>query len=224
MNKQPLRIKNAQSALLHFFHYHYCTNRTIKEINDETVQNFLDEMNDLVVGAVMSETTKEEKIFLHGRYCCNESFIELSLKLHIHPNGLQRWRDRFLNEIAALLNFRLIEKDLYSRNKIEVLVYVLKRYINFYEHYNKEAKEFLEEMKIKYEKYHKLLDNIYSFLYAENLNSGDVIIKIKILNPNISFKEMRTITGNSYSTIYHHINSFKEKQLMQLEQIFNEVL
>ena len=214
MNKQPLRIKNAQSALLHFFHYHYCTNRTIKEINDETVQNFLDEMNDLVVGAVMSETTKEEKIFLHGRYCCNESFIELSLKLHIHPNGLQRWRDRFLNEIAALLNFRLIEKDLYSRNKIEVLVYVLERYINFYEHYNKEAKEFLEEMKIKYEKYHKLLDNIYSFLYAENLNSGDVIIKIKILNPNISFKEMRTITGNSYSTIYHHINSFKEKQLM----------
>ena len=224
MNKQPLRIRNAQSALLHFFHYHYCTNRTIKEINDETIQNFLDEMNDLVVGAVISETTKEEKIFLHGRYCCNESFIELSLKLHIHPNGLQRWRDKFLNEIAALLNFRVTDRDLYSRNKIEVLVYVLKRYINFYEHYNKEAKEFLEEMKIKYEKYHKLLDNIYSLLYAENLKSGDVIIKIKILNPNISFKEMKTITGNSYSTIYHHINSFKEKQLMQLEQIFNEVL
>ena len=224
MNKQPLRIRNAQSALLHFFHYHYCTNRTIKEINDETIQNFLDEMNDLVVGAVISETTKEEKIFLHGRYCCNESFIELSLKLHIHPNGLQRWRDKFLNEIAALLNFRVTDRDLYSRNKIEVLVYVLKRYINFYEHYNKEAKEFLEEMKIKYEKYHKLLDNIYSLLYAENLKSGDVIIKIKILNPNISFKEMKTITGNSYSTIYHHINSFKKKQLMQLEQIFNEVL
>ena len=144
------------------------------------------------------------------------SVNELSLKLHIHPNGLQRWRDRFLNEIATLLNFRVIDRDLYSRNKIEVLVYVLKRYINFYEHYNKEAKEFLEEMKIKYEKYHKLLDNIYSFLYAENLNSGDVIIKIKILNPNISFKEMRMITGNSYSTIYHHINSFKEKQLMLL--------
>ena len=224
MNKQPLRIRNAQSALFHFFHYHYCTNRTIKEINDETVQSFLDEMNDLVVGAVISETTKEEKIFLHGRYCCNESFIELSLKLHIHPNGLQRWRDKFLNEIATLLNFRVTDRDLYSRNKIEVLVYVLERYINFYEHYNREAKEFLEEMKIKYERYHKLLDNIYSFLYAENLKSGDTIIKIKILNPNISFKEMRIITGNSYSTIYHHINFFKEKQLMQMEQIFNEVL
>ena len=63
MNKQPLRIRNAQSALLHFFHYHYCTNRAVKEINDETVQNFLDEMNDLVVGAVISETSKEEKNF-----------------------------------------------------------------------------------------------------------------------------------------------------------------
>ena len=216
MNKQPLRIRNAQAALFHFFHYHYCTNSVIKKINDETVQNFLDEMNDLVVGAVISETTKEEKIFLHGRYCCNESFIELSLKLHIHPNGLQRWRDKFLNEIAALLNFCVTDRDLYSRNKIEVLVYVLERYINFYEHYNREAKEFLKEMKIKYKRYHKLLDNIYSFLYAENLKSGDTIIKIKILNPNISFKEMRIITGNSYSTIYHHINSFKEKQLMLL--------
>ena len=209
MNKQPLRIRNAQSALFHFFHYHYCTNKTIKEINDETVQNFLDEMNNLVVGAVISETTKEEKIFLYGRYCCNESFIELSLKLHIHPNGLQR--DKFLNEIAELLNFRVIERDLYSRNKIEVLVYVLERYINFYEHYNKEAKEFLEEIKIRYEKYHKLLDNIYSFLYSENLKSGDAIIKIKILNPNISFKEMRMITGNSYSTIYIIISILSRK-------------
>ena len=76
MNKQSLRIRNAQSALFHFFHYHYCTNMTIKEINDETVQNFLDEMNDLVVGAVISETTTEKKIFLHGRYGCNESFIK----------------------------------------------------------------------------------------------------------------------------------------------------
>ena len=39
----------------------------------------------------------------------------------LHPNALQRWRDKFLAEISALINSNLPDYDIFSRNKNAIL-------------------------------------------------------------------------------------------------------
>ena len=67
--------------------------------------------------------------------------------MHVHINGLQRWRDKILDELSLLLEFKLSDKDVYSRNKVEVMVYVMERIICFYQHYDFEADDFLNALK-----------------------------------------------------------------------------
>ena len=49
----------------------------------------------MLVGAVVADASDEEQIFLHDRYRLNLSFVNIGIKLSVHPNGLQRWRDKF---------------------------------------------------------------------------------------------------------------------------------
>ena len=70
----------------------------------------------MLVGAVIADADNEEQIFLHEKYRLNWSFVKIGMELHIHPNGLQRWWDKFLAEIAALLEYNLPPADIFSRN------------------------------------------------------------------------------------------------------------
>lgn len=133
------------------------------------------------------------------------------MKLHIHPNGLQRWRDKFLDEISALLNFELPDSDIFSRNKIEAIICVLERIVTFFESHHLQSTNFLNNIKLKLNYYNKLLFCINYFLELDPIFVGDCIIKSKILNQNMSLKELEQCTGYSRTTISHYINLFKIK-------------
>lgn len=107
-------------------------------MSNERIKAFIHENNDLIIGAALSEITDEERIFLYERYYSKKSFVYLNIKIHVYVNRLQRWRDKILNEISLLLDFQLSKADIYSRNKIEVMIYVIERIICFYKHYVKQ--------------------------------------------------------------------------------------
>ena len=94
-----------KEALSHFFNY--VPHDKIKfdeKISDEKIEAFIHENNDLIIGAALSEVTDEEKKFLYDRYYSKKTFVSLSIRMHVHINGLQRWRDKILDELSLLLN------------------------------------------------------------------------------------------------------------------------
>lgn len=88
---------------------------------------------EIIVGAVIAEASHEEKIFLRDKYKLRRNFTAISCRLHVHINGLQRWRDKFLNEIVQLMNYELPERDVWSYRKVGALIKVLERNIEFLE-------------------------------------------------------------------------------------------
>lgn len=84
-----------------------------------------EENNDMLVGAVVADADNEQQIFLQENYRLNWSFVKIGMELHIHTNGLQRWRDKFLVEIASLMEYNLPTSDIFLRNNVEALIYVL---------------------------------------------------------------------------------------------------
>lgn len=140
-----LKFALAKNALIHFFRNSYWTKDELdfirsflNESNSDKVfklkvRLLSEENNDMLVAAVLADSSHEEFNSLYSKYRLGRSFIQISTELNVHPNGLQRWRDKFLAKIAALLEYNLPSDDIFSRNKVEALVFVLERIIAFYE-------------------------------------------------------------------------------------------
>ena len=201
-----------KEVLSHFFNYvPYEKVEFDEAISDEKIEAFIHENNDLIIGAALSEVTDEEKNFLYDRYHSKKTFVSLSIRMHVHINGLQRWRDKILDELSLLLEFKLSDKDVYSRNKVEVMVYVMERIICFYQHYDFEAEDFLNALKKRLRSYSKCLLIINEALYSDSREMEYSIIKIKILNPRLTIEEICKITRYSRTTIYHYLHVFEKK-------------
>ena len=126
-----LKLALAKSTLIHFFSNAYWTKDEltfIRSFLDENNSNTVlklkmrllaEENNDMLVTAVLADSSPEEFRFLYSKYRLGRSFVQISTELNIHPNGLQRWRDKFLAKIATLLEYNLTIDDIFSRNKVE---------------------------------------------------------------------------------------------------------
>ena len=218
-----LKFCVAKSALCHFYHCQYCNSDEISFLDKIYYNNFSDRMlkiktrlmceenNDVLVSAVLLDASDEEREFLREKYKKNKSFVSLGLKFHIHPNGLQQWRDKVLDEISQLMKFELPKEDIFSRNKIEALIYVLERLIYFYESYKLTNSDELDDAKHKLEIYNDLLFTIRQILNSDSNNIGYNVIRAKVLNRNVLINELEEIVGCSSTTIYHYIHLFQEQ-------------
>ena len=102
----------AENALSHFFRYQYWTveeydflqrfyaTDNLEKTWKAKLRLICEENNDVIVATVLADSTPEEQTFLYDKYRLNDSFIKISLKLHIHPNGLRRWREKILFDVA----------------------------------------------------------------------------------------------------------------------------
>lgn len=222
-NSNPkLKFFLAKSALMHFYRNQYWTSDEIHILRDFFGVNNSEKMwklkmrllweenNDMLVGAVIADADNEEQIFLHEKYRLNWSFVKIGMELHIHPNGLQRWRDKFLSEIAALLEYNLPTSDIFSRNKVEALIYVLERTITFHEEFGNFDEKVLAELKFKLEVYQNLLFAIKQILAFKSDKLCYRIIRAKILNPHMSVEELESYIGTSHTTISSYVHSFQK--------------
>lgn len=218
-----LKLALAKQALIHFFR---CSQQTHDEI--EFLQNFcsmndtdkilklktrllVEENNDMLVAAVLADSSPEEFIFLRDKYLFDHSFVQVSMKLNVHTNGLQRWRDKFLGQIASLLEYRLPVDDIFSRNKVEALIFVLERTIVFYEEYGHADTAVLNSLKAKLNIYQNLLFAINIFLVSDSQDISYRTIKTKILNHNLPLADLERLIGTSHTTILHYLRLFQEQ-------------
>ena len=149
--------------------------------------------------------------FVRRKYRLNWSFVKIGMDLHIHPNGLQRWRDKFLVEISSLLEYNLPPADIFSRNKVEDLIYVLERTITFHEEFGNFDEKALAELKFKLEVYQNLLFAIKQILALKSDKLGYRIIRAKILNPHMLVEELEEYVGTSHTTIANYVQAFQKK-------------
>ena len=223
-NSNPkLKFHLAKNALLHFYHNRYWTPEELAFLRDFFNANESDriwklkmrllceENNDMIVGAVVADASEEERIFLDGRYRLNLSFVKIGMELNIHPNGLQRWRDKFLADIADLLEYRLLTADIFSRNKVEALIYALERVIAFHEGYDKADRSLLDSLKAKLNSYQDLLFVLKQFLSSDSEKIGRKIIKLKILNQNMPLEELERRVKSSHTTVDSYIRRFRKQ-------------
>lgn len=223
-----IKFHLAKKALAHFYNNRYWEAEELEFLRDFFSANDSDRMwklkmrllceenNDMIVGAVVADASEEERIFLHGRYRLNLSFVNIGMKLSVHPNGLQRWRDKFLAEIASLLEYKLPMTDIFSRNKVEALVYALERVIAFHEEYGKSDKVILDALKMKLGAYQNLLFVLRQILAASPENIGCRIIQTKILNQNMTVEEMERRVGSTHTTIASYIRRFQNQFCQQI--------
>ena len=131
------------------------------------------------------------------------------MELNVHPNGLQRWRDKFLQEIASLIDFELPADDIFSRNKVGTLVFTLERLIVFLEEYGKADEHTLHSLKVKLSGYQNLLFALKQYSYLDSDSVGCKIIRLKIHNQNISVGELERRSGSSHTTVQNYIHRFQ---------------
>lgn len=84
----------------------------------------------------------------------------------------------------------MLVADIFSRNKVETLIYVLERTITFHEKFGNFDEKILAELKFKLGIYQNLLFAIKQILALKSDKIGYRIIKAKILNPHITVGEL----------------------------------
>lgn len=223
MTSCKLRFSLASDALFHFFQNEYWSAEEIDFLHDFCLQNFSDrfwklkmrllyeENNDMIVAAVFADANFEERYFLVERFLRDSSFVKIGQDLHVHPNALQRWRDKFFKEISSLMNFDLPAEDIFSRNKVEVLIFVLERNIVFFEDYGKTDNTVLLELKSKLQIFQNLLFAIRYFINSDSSDVAHKIIQTKILYPKLPVEELERIVGFSHTTVSKYLFAFRSK-------------
>lgn len=218
-----LKFLIAKNALLHFYHYNYWDNSEIFSLKSFYDVNESDriwkiklriicaENSDVIIASVVADASVEEQIFLYEKFYLDYSFTKIGMELHIHPNGLQRWRDKFLIDISSLINFHLPVADMFSRNKVEALIFSLERIISFFYSYGHYDIAFLNVLKSRLYAYQNLLFAIKHFLSSDSDNIGIRIIRSKILNPNISLDELENRLHVSHTTVSRYVHYFQQE-------------
>ena len=170
------------------------------------------ECSDIIVGAVIADATQEEKIFLRDKYKLRRNFTAISCKLHVHVNGLQRWRDRFLNEIAQMLNYELPERDVWSYRKVGALIKVLERNIEFLEqNYEETDMESLKRLCALRDRYRILHDGMEKYLFSEDDSTRIRIVRERLLHVDLGSAELADFVGFSHTTVDLCLSDFLKK-------------
>lgn len=189
----------------------YGDNPDSKSIKKLQMRLLSRECCEIIVGAVIAEASHEEKIFLRDKYKLRRNFTAISCRLHVHINGLQRWRDKFLNEIAQLMNYELPERDVWSYRKVGALIKVLERNIEFLEHHEECDSELLKRLKMLRDRYRTLHGGMEEYLNSKDESSRVKVIRERLLHVELGMGELADLVGYSHTTVDLYIVAFLKR-------------
>lgn len=189
----------------------YGDNPDSKSIKKLQMRLLSRECCEIIVGAVIAEASHEEKIFLRDKYKLRRNFTAISCKLHVHINGLQRWRDKFLKEIAQLMNYELPERDVWSYRKVEALIKVLELNIDFLEQHEECDSESLMRLKSLQARYKMLYMGMNEYLKSEEESSRVRVIRERLRHVELSMGELADHVGYSHTTVDLCLAEFLKK-------------
>jgi hypothetical protein len=223
-----LKLYLAQKALYHYYEKDVYTDeekRCIAQYCKDNMQNdnliklsmrvMKERNNDRIVGCILDEASEEERQFLYSKYKLNMTYVSISMKLHVHPNGLQRWRDKFLTEIATMLFFELPDTDAFSITKLQIIIDVMDENIVFFEKFytDKVNSKSLQILINRQQRYQKVLASLKRVISQEPKDSLGKIIKAKLNNNTASVEELSKISGFSTGMISEKLMAFSNQCL-----------
>ena len=179
----------------------YGDNLDSKSIKKLQMRLLSRECCEIIVGAVIAEASHEEKIFLRDKYKLRRNFTAISCKLHVHINGLQRWRDKFLNEIAQRMNYELPERDVWSYRKVGALIKGLERNIEFLKQHEECDSESLKRLKMLRDRYMTLYKGMEEYLESEEESSRVKVIRDRLRHVELGTGELANLVGYSHTTV-----------------------
>lgn len=186
----------------------YGANPDSKSIIKLKMRVLAKECSDIIVGAVIAEASQEEKIFLRDKYKLRRNFTAISCRLHVHTNGLQRWRDKFLKEIAQLMNYELPERDVWSYMKVGALIKVLERNIEFLGQNDESDKESLKRLQLLRTRYSVLYYGMEKYLYSNDNSTKVKVVRERLLHVELGMGALADFVGYSHTTIDMCLSDF----------------
>lgn len=96
------------------------------------------EMNNIILRSVLNNCSELKRNLIIGKYRDHKSLVALSLNLHTSVSQLTIWHNDVLDDIQAMMFYRIREQDIFSREKIMNMIHILDQQIEFLEDISQE--------------------------------------------------------------------------------------
>lgn len=175
------------------------------------------EMNNIILRSVLSQCSELKYNLVVGKYRDNKSMVALSMGLHTSISQLVIWHNDILDDIQAMMFYRIRENDIFSREKIMNMIHILDQQIELLENIDQDFVEAeivfsLQQRKVRYT---KLYHDIMRAMDSSTETKSRIIRQRTEQRSNPSIKNIATECDVSIASVSSYLIEFKK-------EIFNQ--
>ena len=179
------------------------------------------EITKMMVESVYQSLSSEEQEFIKLRYREKKQMVAISMRLNISLAQLNVRHHRLLEKTAEFMQYRLRKEDIFERGKIESMVKLLKKIIDFAEKYDPAgefiSKCWLEAIRERYDKYVSLLVKLNETLTSSASSLHKQIIGAKMKNPRRKIRDLAKICNVDKSIVSRNLKHFVDEVQQYIE-------
>jgi hypothetical protein len=167
-------------------------------------------INRRIVEIVLNDLPIIKRNFIIYRYKKCESIKKISCSLNVSAAQLHEWNAAILSEIAELLEYKLTEKDIYSKSKIISMIEIieLRTKLAENEHFQKMLNpHWINMLTARRKKYRLLLQKIIECENRHDMYS--LIVAKKVEHPDAEIKQIAAKCMVCSSAVSRSLKKFK---------------
>ncbi len=177
------------------------------------------EMNNIIIRSIMSQCSEAKNNLIIGRYRDNKSLVALSMGLHTSVSQLVIWHNDILEDIQAMMFYRIRENDIFSREKIMNMVHILDQQIEFLENLDQEfvVAEIVCSLQQRKGRYTNLYHDIMRAMDSSVETKSKVIRQRTVQQIDPSVKNIAKECEVSIASVSSYLIEFKKEIFEQPE-------
>ena len=168
------------------------------------------EVMKMMVKAVYQSLSPEEKKFVDLKYKKKKNLVSISLTMNMSFAQLNIRHHEILQKVSEFMLYELDREDIFSLDKINSMVTLLEKIIEFAEEYDPTRKfidgGWLEAIRERHDRYVRLLAAIEEILSEESLRVQ--IITAKMQNPHEKIEALAVRCNVDKSVVSRHLKRF----------------
>ncbi len=218
-----LRLAIAQKAIFRYFEHggklppdcamvrHY-----LKRMNRENAARLSMRIlkmrcENALISSLISAQTPEKQRFIIEKFRQGLPDMQISMMFYSHPQSIQKWKTRILEDTASLILLELPKSMLFSLNVIRTLYYAIGAILRYCKRQGAELADpvplrILEERRKKYRSLYRCLKGISEAEIVEGIESQ--VIKAKLCHRFATIKELAQLSGYSEGTVSEKMQAF----------------
>jgi hypothetical protein len=179
------------------------------------------EMRRMMVEAVYRSLSSEDKEFVLLKYKKKKQVVAISLAMNMSIAQLNIRHHVILEKISEYMLYKLSEEDIYSREKVAMMVKLLGRIIEFAKEYDPTqefiSRNWLEAIKDRHDRYLKLQNEIDAVLDGNEDSVRHKVILSRMENPCEKIDVLARRCSVNKSVASRHLKNFVESMRQYLE-------